>query len=204
MRTSSKRELLRSRVGTPDYTAPEVLSRDGYGKECDFWSVGIILFESLAGFPPFRAKDTVTTHAKILAYQALLPRIVAESCSHLSREAKDIIRLLLSPAEVRLGRNRGMSEILAHPWFRGFDWRNIRKMKPPYVPSLAGADDTSCFEDVTIIRKAMDSLLSSDCWSPTNRKYKATDIPFIGYTFCCFPSQDTSGQTQEQKTPQKK
>lgn len=59
------RKLAYSTVGTPDYIAPEVLSKKGYGKEADWWSLGVILFECLAGYPPFYADDPVSTCRKV-------------------------------------------------------------------------------------------------------------------------------------------
>lgn len=50
---ASRRQLAYSTVGTPDYIAPEVFSQKGYNELVDWWSVGVILFEMVIGFPPF-------------------------------------------------------------------------------------------------------------------------------------------------------
>ena len=52
-------------MGTPDYIAPEVLLQQGYGKECDWWSMGVILYECLIGYPPFNADDPMSTCRKV-------------------------------------------------------------------------------------------------------------------------------------------
>ena len=140
-----------------------MLTRQGYGQECDWWSVGIILFECLVGYPPFRSYTAADTHKKILRYEAVLPSLIATSCAHLSREACDIIARLLSPASVRLGARGGMAEILSHVWFRGFDWPRIREMVPPVVPRLASEVDTSHFDDVEAIQEAVGGMMC-DSW----------------------------------------
>ena len=206
-----------------------MLQQRGYGKECDWWSVGVILFECLVGYPPFRSSTTLATHEKILKHARVLPALIASSCAHLSREACDLIARLLAPAPVRLGARGGMAEILSHVWFRGFDWRHIRDMVPPVVPHLASDIDVSRFDDVEQLQDPVDgimcdtwkfafvllSLLFSLRWlkhtfslfmcsrfvvfifslqkrqqnsSPHKRKMKASDIPFIGYTYRRFDS----------------
>lgn len=66
------RHMAYSAVGTPDYMAPEVLLQQGYGTGCDWWSVGIILYECLFGYTPFYDEQPVRTVQKILQWQKFL------------------------------------------------------------------------------------------------------------------------------------
>lgn len=61
-----------STVGTPDYIAPEVLMKMGYGMECDWWSVGAIMYEMMVGYPPFYSDDPMTTCRKIVNWRSTL------------------------------------------------------------------------------------------------------------------------------------
>ena len=68
----NRRQLAYSTVGTPDYIAPEMLQQNGYTRLCDWWSVGVIMFEMLIGFPPFCSDCSIETRNKIIHWQKFL------------------------------------------------------------------------------------------------------------------------------------
>ncbi|KAG6844900.1 hypothetical protein H0H87_002599 [Tephrocybe sp. NHM501043] len=137
---ANRRKLVRaySTVGTPDYIAPEIFLQKGYGKECDWWSLGAIMFECLVGYPPFCSDSTHETYQKIMQWPRYLqfPDDV-----HLSRESEDMIRRLIINAEQRLS----VEQIKKHPFFYGVDWDTIRRIDAPFVPHLRSITDTSYF-----------------------------------------------------------
>ncbi|XP_053564494.1 serine/threonine-protein kinase LATS2 [Bombina bombina] len=140
-----QRCLAHSLVGTPNYIAPEVLLRKGYTQLCDWWSVGVILFEMLVGQPPFLASNPTETQLKVINWENTLhipPQV------KLSPEATDLITKLCCAAEDRLGRN-GADEIKAHPFFNSIDFSaDIRRQPAPYVPKISHPMDTSNFDPV--------------------------------------------------------
>jgi serine/threonine protein kinase len=96
---SRARTLAYSTVGTPDYIAPEVFSQDGYGHECDWWSLGTIMYESLVGYPPFFSDDHFQTCRKIVNWKKTFsfPDDV-----EVSEDARDLISKLMSSRRNRL------------------------------------------------------------------------------------------------------
>lgn len=78
-----------STVGTPDYIAPEIFLQKGYGNECDWWSLGAIMFECLVGYPPFCSESTHDTYQKIIHWSQYL---MFPDDVHLSHEAEDLIK----------------------------------------------------------------------------------------------------------------
>ncbi|RKP19315.1 serine/threonine-protein kinase orb6 [Rozella allomycis CSF55] len=176
----SRRQLAYSTVGTPDYIAPEVFMQKGYGKECDWWSLGAILFECLAGYPPFCSDSPHETYKRILSWKSELE---FPSDIHISSDAEDLIRKLLCDADNRLGR-QSVSDIKDHPFFKGIDWDNLRNQKPPFVPELTSLTDTRYFptdelEDVP--QDLTTNHLTENLKSST--LIRRRDLAFVGYTY---------------------
>ncbi|KAK7493110.1 hypothetical protein BaRGS_00015631 [Batillaria attramentaria] len=178
-RKREQRCLAHSLVGTPNYIAPEVLLRSaGYTSVCDWWSVGVILYEMLVGHPPFYAKTPAETQYKVINWKDTL-KIPREPV--LTQAAKDLISRLCCGPEDRLGVN-GAVEIKAHPFFEGIDFDSLRRQRPPYVPNIRYATDTSNFDPVD-----PDKLHNSD--SEDNKKVeklengKHPEHAFFEFTF---------------------
>ncbi|KAG9290589.1 hypothetical protein G9A89_020959 [Geosiphon pyriformis] len=129
--------------GTPEYLAPEIIQSKGHGKAVDWWALGILIFEMLAGYPPFFDDNPFGIYEKILAGKIQFP-------SHFDPHAKDLIkRLLTADRTKRLGNLRGASEdVKKHKWFRGVDWQGLfdRRTQAPIVPPYQHPGDTSNFE----------------------------------------------------------
>lgn len=182
----SRRVMAYSTVGTPDYIAPEIFVHQGYGQECDWWSLGAIMFECLVGWPPFCSETPQETYRKILNWQESL---MFPDDIHLSPESEDLIRRLLTSAEHRLGRV-GADEIKAHPFFRGVDWNSIREFSAPFIPKLSSITDTSYFpiEDLEQLPEnpAMAKAQQELQQQTTPQGDIREDLPFIGYTFSRF------------------
>ncbi|CAN4101998.1 unnamed protein product [Withania somnifera] len=172
----NRRMLAYSTVGTPDYIAPEVLLKKGYGMECDWWSLGAIMYEMLIGYPPFYSDDPMSTCRKIVNWKNHLkfPEEVK-----LSPEAKDITSKLLCNVTERLGSN-GTDEIKAHPWFKGIDWDKIYQMEAAFIPEVNDELDTQNFEK---FEESESNSQSSSRSGPWRKMLSSKDINFVGYTY---------------------
>lgn len=130
--------------GTPEYIAPEVILRQGYGKPVDWWSMGIILYEFLIGCVPFFGETPEELFAHTVNDDIEWP---AEDDWAIAPEAKDLIQQLLqqNPRE-RLGIG-GAHEVKEHIYFGNeVDWNSLLRQKAEFVPQLANDDDTSYFD----------------------------------------------------------
>ncbi|XP_017086271.1 microtubule-associated serine/threonine-protein kinase 3 [Drosophila eugracilis] len=130
--------------GTPEYIAPEVILRQGYGKPVDWWSMGIILYEFLIGCVPFFGETTEELFAHTVNDDIEWPD--SEDWP-VQSEAKDIISQLLqqNPRD-RLGTQTGALEMKEHEYFLGMDWNSLLRQKAEFVPQLSHDDDTSYFD----------------------------------------------------------
>ena len=114
----AKHKLAYSTVGTPDYLAPEVLRKVGYTSSIDWWSLGVIIYESLIGYTPFYSETPVSTCRKILNHSKHL-RFPSERIKHLSVDALAFVRCLICDDKVRF---KDYDTIISHPWFKDIDF----------------------------------------------------------------------------------
>lgn len=170
-----QRCLAHSLVGTPNYIAPEVLARSGYTQLCDWWSVGVILYEMLVGQPPFLANSPAETQLKVITYEKSL-HIPPQA--NLTREASDLILRLCSSADRRLGKNA--DEVKAHSFFKGIDFKtDLRQQKAPYIPKIEHPTDTSNFDPIDPEKIRNSSSDSFDFNSDTGKSFHG----FYEFTF---------------------
>ncbi|TYI66887.1 hypothetical protein E1A91_D09G258600v1 [Gossypium mustelinum] len=172
----NRRMLAYSTVGTPDYIAPEVLLKKGYGMECDWWSLGAIMYEMLVGYPPFYSDEPMSTCRKIVNWRTHL-KFPEEA--KLSPEAKDLISKLLCNVEQRLG-TKGANEIKAHPWFKGIEWDKLYQMKAAFIPEVNDELDTQNFEK---FEEADNQIPSATKSGPWRKMLSSKDVNFVGYTY---------------------
>jgi serine/threonine protein kinase len=131
--------------GTPEYLAPEIILSKGHGKAVDWWALGILMYEMLAGYPPFYDEDPLGIYQKILEGQIKFPW-------HFDRHSKDLIKkLLTADLTKRLGNLKaGAEDIKKHKWFAadGAYWDEMfaKKLPPPIRPDVGAEYDTANFE----------------------------------------------------------
>jgi protein-serine/threonine kinase len=135
--TEEQRQLhqFNSFVGTPEYFAPEIITGFGYSSLVDYWALGILIFEMLFGYTPFRGENNNTTFDQILHGTYSIP----ESNCHgpISKSCRELIKkLVCADVHHRLGHKHGALDIKSHPFFRDIDFNNLANNPPPIQPHL--------------------------------------------------------------------
>ncbi|XP_043525759.1 cAMP-dependent protein kinase catalytic subunit PRKX isoform X2 [Frieseomelitta varia] len=130
--------------GTPEYLAPEIIQSKGHNKAVDWWALGVLIYEMLAGFPPFFDDNPFGIYEKILSGRIEWPK-------HMDPIAKDLIKkLLIADRTKRLGNMRqGADDVKRHRWFKLVEWPLVpqRALTPPIRPQVTAPGDPSCFDD---------------------------------------------------------
>ncbi|KAK3530577.1 hypothetical protein QTP86_027862 [Hemibagrus guttatus] len=137
------REFLDKQVcGTPEYIAPEVILRQGYGKPVDWWAMGIILYEFLVGCVPFFGDTPEELFGQVISDDIAWPK----GDEALPSDAQNLISTLLQTNPlVRLGTG-GAYEVKQHSFFSDLDWNSLLRQKAEFIPQLESEEDTSYFD----------------------------------------------------------
>ncbi|XP_060551627.1 serine/threonine-protein kinase tricornered-like isoform X1 [Ruditapes philippinarum] len=185
----NRRALAYSTVGTPDYIAPEVFMQTGYSSSCDWWSLGVIMYEMLIGYPPFCSENPQETYRKVMNWRETLifpPEVP------ISTESKDLIQKLCCDHEHRLSSRE---QIQACSFFRGCDWEHIRD-RPAAIPiEIKSIDDTSNFDEFPDVDLKWPTSLAQ---KPDIAKEQPNnkDWVFINYTYKRFEGLPKSWQSK--------
>ncbi|XP_043474675.1 serine/threonine-protein kinase N isoform X1 [Leptopilina heterotoma] len=130
--------------GTPEFLAPEVLTETSYTRAVDWWGLGVLIFEMLAGESPFPGDDEEEVFDSIVNDEVRYPRF-------LSLEAIAIMRRLLRKnPDRRLGSSeRDAEDVKKQAFFRHIAWDDLllRRVKPPFVPVIHSVEDVSNFDE---------------------------------------------------------
>mmetsp|Transcript_60290 Transcript_60290/g.68704 ORF Transcript_60290/g.68704 Transcript_60290/m.68704 type:complete len:323 (+) Transcript_60290:318-1286(+) len=130
--------------GTPEYLAPEIIQSKGHNKSVDWWALGVLIFEMIAGYPPFYDETPFGIYQKIMAGVVDYPRVFHPN-------AKDLIsKLLTADRTKRYGcMKAGAEDVKKHKWFKGVDWEIVksRGIPPPWIPNVKHPEDTHLFEE---------------------------------------------------------
>ncbi|KAJ8607024.1 hypothetical protein CTAYLR_006245 [Chrysophaeum taylorii] len=117
----SDRNALSTACGTPGYVSPEILTKRGYGKECDLWSLGVILYILLCGYPPFF--DENNNNAAIFKLiKAGTYEFGSPYWDSVSQQAKDLVTRLLT---VDPAKRISSDQVFEHPWMKTDEVANL-------------------------------------------------------------------------------
>uniref|UniRef100_A0AAY3ZV62 protein kinase C n=1 Tax=Denticeps clupeoides TaxID=299321 RepID=A0AAY3ZV62_9TELE len=131
--------------GTPNYIAPEILRGEDYGFSVDWWALGVLMFEMMAGRSPFDivgSSDNPDQNTEDYLFQVILEKQIRIPRS-LSVKAASVLKGFLNKdPKDRLGCHpqTGFADIMGHPFFRNVDWDLMeqKQVVPPFKPNISG------------------------------------------------------------------
>jgi len=130
--------------GTPEYLAPEIIQSRGHNTSVDWWALGVLIYEMLAGYPPFLDENPFVIYEKIVEGRIVWPQQMEEV-------ARDLIgKLLEGDTTLRLGCMKGgAKDVENHKFFHDIDWDCVptRQLTPPIVPYVSSENDTRNFNN---------------------------------------------------------
>jgi cell cycle protein kinase DBF2 len=179
------RNYAKSIVGSPDYMAPEVLKGDEYDFTVDYWSLGCMLFEALAGYPPFAGASVDETWQNLKRWQSVLRKPEYEDPNYfLSRRTWDLITRLIN---IKSGRLQSIQQVKSHDYFREVSWDRLRTERAPFVPELDSETDAGYFDDfgsekdMAKYKEVLDKQEALERMA--DREGKMDKQLFVGFTF---------------------
>uniref|UniRef100_A0A6A7FSW4 Protein kinase C n=1 Tax=Hirondellea gigas TaxID=1518452 RepID=A0A6A7FSW4_9CRUS len=190
--------------GTPDYIAPEILQELDYGASVDWWALGVLMYEMMAGQPPFEADNEDDLFESILHDDVLYP-------VWLSKEAVSILKgfMTKNPSKrlgcVVSGEGGGEAAIRSHKFFRDMDWEALekRRVKPPFAPKVKSIRDASNFDaEFTKEEPTLTPINAEVVRAINQREFSGFSYtnPEFG-TSCSVNNSNSSSNAQQQPTP---
>ncbi|KAG0728514.1 Serine/threonine-protein kinase tricorner [Chionoecetes opilio] len=179
----NRRALAYSTVGTPDYIAPEVFMQTGYNQTCDWWSLGVIMYEMLIGYPPFCSENPQETYRKVMNWRETL---VFPPEVPISEQAKDCIMRLCCEADRRAGSHQGIEDLKCMKFYQQVDWEHTRERPSAINVEVKSIDDTSNFDEFPEV----------DIKLPVSPPVKEGEVGYKDWVFINYTYKRFEGLTQ--------
>jgi len=184
MTLSKKDERAYTVCGTPEYLAPEILLEQGYDKTVDWWSLGVLFYEMLCGYSPFKMSTSKAPKLDISLYTKPV------TMHHfMSDDAISFISsLIVVDPKSRLGNGpNGSADVKAHQFFKDLNWDDYfhKKVEPPFKPrvmDIPSIIDLSNFDKVFTEENIYDPSSEKNTICNANR-YNSNKNDYEGFTY---------------------
>jgi atypical protein kinase C iota type len=149
-----KGEMTSTFCGTPNYIAPEMLRGESYDFSVDWWALGVLCFEMMAGRTPFNINENASENPDLNTEDHLFQVILEKPIRiprNLSVKATSLLKGFLQKAAAdRLGSQDGLREIQQHAFYKTIDWNALeqRLIQPPYKPQVTSERDLSNIDEL--------------------------------------------------------